>query len=149
MKTRLFVLLVFLGLIATSLFPTGVEAGKHVTKGEGKDANGLAFSFQARGTPTSATGRVSFSTFSFGNPTGAVDCHIRNHRRAALSGVLDQPVSGLTHFLIIVKDNGPTEHRPKDEITTWLRNGPFDCAAELGGSLATTERIRKGEITVQ
>ena len=153
MQIRPIVSIALLTLFALGLLPAVAGAHNFPVHGEGKDTYGLEFSFRAKGSPTSASGQVFFETNSFGDFDGTVDCLYTVGPLAALSGSLDNPntTSGLTHFMFVVEDKGATKphKRPKDEIVTWLRNGPFDCKTELAGSLADArKRIKKGEITV-
>jgi hypothetical protein len=140
-----------LGLVTLGLLPAAVDAHDFPVRGSGTYGNGLAFSLQATRSPANTSGHVAFETNSFGDPEGTVDCLFTKERRAALSGTIDNPTSDLTHFLIFAWDKGePKRHRrPKDEPAVWLRNGPFDCAAEFDGDLAQSpQRIQKGDVTV-
>jgi hypothetical protein len=77
-----------------------------------------------------------------------VDCLTVGGRRAALSGVLDAPVAGLTHLLVVVEDKG-AKRRPRDKAVIWLSNQRLDCAIEFDGVLADArKRIKRGEIVV-
>jgi hypothetical protein len=104
-------------------------------RGEGTDFYGLDFYFRAK-DPADPSGDAMFETTSFGDFDGEVDCLNVKRRRAALSGPLENPNegAGLTHFMIVMKDHHREAGDPPDVITTWLRNGPFDCETEGFGS---------------
>jgi hypothetical protein len=124
--------------------PAAATATVPKAVGEGKDAFRLAFEFKAK-DPAAPHGRAFFETNSFGDQAGDVDCLATKGRRAALSGELDAPASGLTHFMIIAQDR----HKRRDRVVTWLRNGPFDCAAEISDDLADSlKKIKRGSIRV-
>lgn len=125
--------------------PLGPDAK---VKGAGVDDNALAFEFRAK-SQAAPSGTASFETNSFGDPTGAVDCLHVNHRRAVIAGTIDNPTGGLTHYMIIMKDNHRHPGDEPDEIATWLRNGPFDCEVDGYGDLAESlDPIQSGRLRV-
>ena len=140
------VVMALLGLSgAASAAPVGEPAK---VRGAGVDEHGLAFEFRAK-NQAAPTGTVSFETNSFGDPTGEVDCLHIDHRKAAIAGEIDSPVSGLTHFMIIMKDVHRKKADGPDEIVTWLRNGPFDCEVDGYGDLAESlDPIQSGRLRV-
>ena len=115
--------------------------------GEGVDAYGLEFDFHAHNA-LNPHGHAFFETNSFGDGEGEVDClAVQGRRLAALSGELGTPLAGgLTHFMVIANDR---RARRGDRVTTWLRNGPFDCATDGFGDLSDSLRkIRRGAVKV-
>jgi hypothetical protein len=117
--------------------------------GEGVDHFGLAFDFHAH-NPADPHGHAFFETASFGDAEGDVDCLEIRGRRAALSGELSAPgPSGLTHFMVIANDRRDLHGETRDRTTTWLRNGPFDCATDGFGDLSESlKKIESGEVKV-
>ncbi len=125
-----------MALVGLSGIASSASAAPTVAKvkGSGVDDNELAFEFRAK-DPANPSGEAFFETNSFGDPTGQVNCLNVKRRKAAISGTIDNPTSGLTHFMMIMKDNHRKAGDPPDLVTTWMRNGPFDCQAEAFGDL--------------
>jgi hypothetical protein len=157
LRKRLAPRILLLALVLVNLFAAvapnnGLTAGPSV-RGSGRDACGHAFTFRALGSPADVGGRMSWRMSFITGPatiTGQVDCLSVVGRRAALSGVLNQPVpiENLTHFLIVVEDHAGNRHS-RDESVAWVGTDPHDCAAELDGVLADKmKRITMGEIVV-
>jgi len=145
--------IVSLALAASLTLALGVASGSanlpapKVT-GSGKDGYGLEFSFRAA-TPAAPVGHAQFETYSFGEPEGDVDCLAIQGRKAGLSGEMETPTSGLTHFMIIVNDRRKRDGRIRDRVVTWMRSGPFDCETEAFGSLSDSlKRLRKGDVRI-
>ena len=61
-------------------------------------------------------------------------------RRAALSGEIESPVSGLAHYMVIANDRRKLDGQRRDRLTTWLSSAPFDCAVDGFGDLADDMR---------
>ena len=117
-------------------------------KGKGRDGHGNTFSFKFK----KGKGKVAYDTVSFGSPSGAVDCYASAGRLAVLSGAMDVPVSGLTHFMVVAEDR--KFFSEPDKYTVWMRNAPFDCEAELADTapdalINSRDPIERGNITVQ
>jgi hypothetical protein len=135
--------ILLLGLASAAAAGPPVAAAK----GKGTHGNGLAFKLKYK----KGMGSVVFETNSFGSPSGSVDCYATFGRLAVLSGAIDAPVAGLTHFMLVVEDRknlgGP------DELATWLRNGAFDCEAEIADTdpdslVNSRQPIERGKIVV-
>lgn len=147
LRTRALAVLAALAVAAIAA-PTAL--GDQTTpraNGEGVDAYGLEFDFHAHNA-LNPHGHAFFETNSFGDGEGDVDClAVQGRRHAALSGEFDTPLAGgLTHFMVIANDR---RARRGDRVTTWLRNGPFDCATDGFGDLSEgLRRIRRGEVKV-
>lgn len=115
--------------------------------GEGVDHYGLKFDFHAHNA-LNPHGHAFIETNSFGDGEGDVDClEVRGRRHAALAGEFDTPLAGgLTHFMVIANDR---RARRGDRLSTWLRNGPFDCPTDGFGPLSDSlAKIRRGEVKV-
>src|SRR5262245_993104 len=137
-------ILVVVGFASAALAGAPVAAAK----GKGRDAHGNAFSFKYK----KGKGKIAFDTISFGSPTGPVDCYASAGRLAVLSGPMDVPVSGLTHFLVVAEDR--KYFGEPDEYTVWMSDDPFDCEAELADTepdalINARDPIERGNITVQ
>ena len=94
-------------------------------------------------------GQVEVETSSFGTITGVVDCFDTDGRLALMSGVIDVPTSGLTHFLLVAEDGKQT--RMPDRYVAWLRNSSFDCALDGDDADLADDRqpIERGNIVVK
>jgi hypothetical protein len=144
---------VLLGVVAGGALalPGAATAGPVTPKafGKGVDTFRLAFAFKAK-DPGSAHGHAFFETNSFGDQEGDVDCLEMRRHKAALSGLLDTPTSGLTHFMLIVKDRNFRHPHRRDLFVSWLRTGSFDCHTEGFGDTfdESMKKIRKGNIFV-
>jgi hypothetical protein len=140
------VLLAAIALMA--LAGSADAAGALVAKGKGRDGNGLDFSLRLK----NGGGSVAFETNSFGNHTGPIDCFAILGPLVMLAGPLDEPGGGLTHYMIVAEDHRRLGGR--DELTTWLRNGTFDCETEVADPepdslVAGREPIERGKVVVK
>jgi hypothetical protein len=125
------------------------EAGSQTKiKGKGIDDSGNGFRFLFT-NESGGAGEVAFVTSSFGTITGAVDCIDTDGVLVMMSGVIDVPTGGLTHFLLVAEDGKAT--RSADRITTWLRSGSFDCLLDGAdaGLADSREPIRRGKVVVK
>jgi hypothetical protein len=139
-----------IGLVCVVLLASAgvaVAASAPLAKGKGRAGN-VKFSFKYK----SGAGRMELETISFGVLSGSVGCYASLGRLAVLSGVLDVPSSGLTHFLLAVEDHknlgGP------DEFTSWLSTSAYDCVAELvdpdpDSLVSARDPIERGGIVVK
>lgn len=101
--------LVICGLIAA---PVAVASSPGKVSGNAQEAGGRHVMMIAQGSPTEARGH--FSQISpVAHPRGEVHCLNVQGNRAAASGVLDEPVFGFTHFIVLFEDNNP---RPSDQF---------------------------------
>ena len=97
------------GLIAA---PVAVASSPGKVSGNAQEAGGRHIRMSAHGSPTEARGRFS-QISSVAHPRGEVHCLNVQGNRAAASGVLDEPVFGFTHFIVLFEDNNS---RPGDQF---------------------------------
>jgi hypothetical protein len=68
-------------------------------QGKGIEVDGNTFRF-VFGEPSKKAGRVEFETTSF----GTTDCFSIDGALMLMSGLIDEPTGGVTHFLVIAED---------------------------------------------
>jgi hypothetical protein len=126
--------------------PAGA-GGKLKIRGKGVEG-GNAFRFVFT-DESGGAGQIEVETTSFGTITGAIDCLDTDSGLALMSGTIDVPTGGLTHFLLVVEDGKAT--RTPDQLITWLRAGSFDCALDGDDADLADSRqpIDRGKIVVK
>jgi hypothetical protein len=135
-------------------FIAATPSSKDFAVGSGRLFKGQpvdGFNISARGTPLDAQGTVKFRSPSFLEVRGTVTCVFVTGNRAGVSGVLDQPFDGFTHFSVGLEDNGEPSGPMKDRAALVRDTAPIveaDCGlafAFSGGSLP----IEQGNIVVK
>lgn len=140
--------LLVLALALVALAGPALADPKTKIKGKGldEDRNGFVFAYS---DADGGAGQVAFVTNSFGTITGAIDCIDTDGALVMMAGAIDVPTGGLTHFLVVAEDGKAT--RSADQITSWLRSGPFDCllAGDDADLADSREPIRRGKVVVK
>jgi hypothetical protein len=141
MRTKaLFLLLVLVALAAPA------NAGDKLRiKGKGINDFGLRFAFVVKGEH--GPNRVEFETPSFGTITGEIDCYDGVEGIVIMSGVIDVPVSGLTHFRVIAFDGKPSD--APDREGSSLSSSPLACGIDEVDLNNAPAVIRRGNIVVR
>jgi len=137
-----------LGLLA---MPLNAEAAPHTARGKGTSGTfELGFAFEAEGSPRKATGRVRFETVSFGTVRGNVTCLKVDGNQATLTGRFIPSAgiegTGLTHFAVVVQDNGSASSGAVDAAVFVLAGARQDCTEDPGHPL---QPVVSGNIRVR
>jgi hypothetical protein len=118
-------------------------------------ASERSVSVTAHGTPLAARGHVRHQS-PFGLITGDVDCLNVQGNRAAASGELDEPISAgpflLTHFSLLIEDNGQPNDGPPDDEFSLFAGEAFEFAGDCGFYLfdfAAPRIVTQGNLVVK
>lgn len=144
MRTPILLAIVF-ALVTFAVPADGAQKTK--LKGKGS-IDGRRFSFHFT-NQSGGAGPVIFET-TFGTVTGVIDCLDTDVSLAVIGGNLDVPVSGFTHFLLVVEDGKP--NRMPDQLVFVMDTSSFNC--DINGQDAADwvderEPIERGGIVVK
>jgi hypothetical protein len=126
-----------------------VHAGsKTRIKGKGIFGNGQRFRFVFT-NESGGAGPVEFDAGLLGTVTGVIDCLDFDGTLAMMSGQIDTPTGGYTHYLLVAEDGKAT--RSPDRIAIGLRDSSFDCALDGDDADLADDRqpIERGNIVVR
>jgi hypothetical protein len=135
-------------------FIAATPSSKSFAVGSGRFSKGQpadGFNISAHGSPWDAKGTVRFKSADFLEVRGTVTCVFVSGTRAGVSGELDQPFQGFTHFAVGMEDNGEPNGAFPDQAILVRRTAPLldaDCGLDYAFSFGALP-IEQGNIVVK